>query len=84
MKMIHRIIQEATGAPAGECAILENIMREEIFHSTLDWQSREQLIAGAQQAQQRLEADRDWHVLAWQCRKKILQQMQAGTNPAAN
>lgn len=84
MKMIHRIIQEATGAPAGECAILENIMREEIFHSTLDWQSWEQLKAGAQQAQQRLESDREWYVQTWQYRQKILQQMQAGTNLAAN
>ena len=84
MKAIHRIIQEATEAPAGEWALLENIMREEIFHSTLDWQSREQLKAGAQHAQQRLESDREWYVLTWQYRQKILQQMQAGTNPAAN
>jgi hypothetical protein len=40
----------ATGAPESILAILENLMREEIFHSTLDWQSQEQLDEGARQA----------------------------------
>ena len=43
-------IAEATGAPDTILPILENIMREEVFHSTLDWQSDEQFTAGARQA----------------------------------
>ena len=45
------IISEATGHTDRE--ILDNIedcMRHTIFHSTLDWQTREQLHEGARQA----------------------------------
>lgn len=44
------MIAEATGAPDHLLATLENLMRAEIFHSTLDWQSGEQLAEGARQA----------------------------------
>ena len=84
MNPLHQLIHEATGAAAVDVPCLENIMREEIFHSTLDWQTREQLADGAQQAQQRLEADREWYDLEWQCRKKIFQQMRAQPKIVAN
>ena len=44
------LIAAATGAPDVHLATLENIMREEIFHSTLDWQSAEQFADGAREA----------------------------------
>jgi hypothetical protein len=44
------LIAAATGAPTSKLAILENIMRDEIFHSTLDWQTADQLAAAARQA----------------------------------
>ena len=47
---IHRLIQDATHAPARDLAQIENIMRDDIFHSTLDWQTRDQLSAAARQA----------------------------------
>ena len=84
LNALHRLIREATGAAIADLAHIENIMREEIFHSTLDWQTREQLAAGAQQAQQRLEADREGYDLAWQCREKIFQQMRAQPRNATN
>ncbi|MEX2580475.1 MAG: hypothetical protein WD342_15560 [Verrucomicrobiales bacterium] len=43
-------IAEATGAPFEILAILERIMREEVFHSTLDWQTATQFRAGARKA----------------------------------
>jgi hypothetical protein len=43
-------IAAATGAPTGKLALLENLMRDEIFHSTLDWQSAEELAEGARKA----------------------------------
>ena len=43
-------IAEATGAPDNLLPILENIMRDEVFHSTLDWQDDEQFTAGARRA----------------------------------
>lgn len=44
------LIAEATGAPESKLALLEELMRTEIFHSTLDWQSAAQLANGARQA----------------------------------
>lgn len=44
------IIAAATGAPESRLALLENLMRDEIFHSTLDWQTAEELAAGARKA----------------------------------
>ena len=44
------LIAAATGAPQSRLALLEELMREEIFHSTLDWQSEEELAAGARKA----------------------------------
>jgi len=43
-------IAAATGAADELLPILENIMRDEVFHSTLDWQSARQLRSGARQA----------------------------------
>jgi hypothetical protein len=44
------LIAAATGAPEERLALLENLMRDEIFHSTLDWQSAEELAEGARRA----------------------------------
>lgn len=55
---LHRLIQNVTHAPARDLAQIENLMRNEIFHSTLDWQTREQLSEAARQAFVRLNEDR--------------------------
>ena len=44
------LIAAATGVPQSRLALLENLMRDEIFHSTLDWQSAEELADGARKA----------------------------------
>lgn len=44
------LIQTATGAPAKLWPTLERIMRRDVFHSTLDWQSQEEFTRGARQA----------------------------------
>ena len=59
MNPCHHLIQRATGAPARDLALVENIMRDDIFHSTLDWQTREQLTAAARQAFALLQSNRD-------------------------
>ncbi len=56
---LRRLIQRATGAPAADLALIENIMRDDIFHSTLDWQTREQLTDAARQAFTLLQNNRD-------------------------
>ena len=44
------IIKEATNCKNEELGSIEDIMRETIFHSTLDWQSKKQLVKGAKEA----------------------------------
>jgi outer membrane receptor for ferrienterochelin and colicin len=46
-----QIIHEATGITrADDLEEIEDVMRQHIFHSTLDWQTREQLSAAAIEA----------------------------------
>ena len=44
------LIADATGASTSRLALLENLMRDKIFHSTLDWQSAEELAERARRA----------------------------------
>jgi len=50
---------EQLGCRSADAAMVENIMRNEVFHSTLDWQSAAQLQRGAHEAWAILEADRE-------------------------
>ena len=58
---LRQLIQRATGAPASDLAMIENIMRDDIFHSTLDWQTSEQLSSAARQAFRLLDENRDMY-----------------------
>lgn len=44
------MIQQATGAADELLPVLERIMREDVFHSTLDWQTRSEFNRGAKKA----------------------------------
>ena len=58
MSYYSRFITEATGVTdKAQLAQIEESMREDIFHSTLDWQSAEQLRDGAKAAVFLLESD---------------------------
>jgi hypothetical protein len=51
LRFYHQVISTATGIVAVEALkAIEDTMRHEIFHSTLDWQTRAQLERGARQA----------------------------------
>ena len=52
------LIIEATGINEKEAGYVEEIMRDDIFHSTLDWQSRAQFVRGAREAVEMLKAYR--------------------------
>lgn len=65
-------IQDATQAPEEILPILERIMRDEIFHSTLDWQTARQFNAAARkahkmyrEAQYYYDADHALHAARW-------------------
>lgn len=65
---LYHLIRDATGAPNKDLGRIESIMRDEIFHSTLDWQNREQLVSAARKAHVRLNQDRDLYDLDHDCR----------------
>jgi hypothetical protein len=44
------LIQQTTNCRPEEAPVIENIMRTEIFHSTLDWQSMDDLQRAAMEA----------------------------------
>lgn len=52
------LIIEATGIGEKDARFVEEIMREDVFHSTLDWQSRAQFVRGAREAVELLNAYR--------------------------
>jgi hypothetical protein len=56
------MIQEFTNAAIDELPILENIMRNEVFHSTLDWQTRAQFRTGAKKALKLFQEDREFYL----------------------
>lgn len=43
MSEYREIIRQATGCDSARAAEVEDVMRNVIFHSTLDWQTREEL-----------------------------------------
>ena len=55
------LIHEVTGASRDLLPVLEEIMRTEIFHSTLDWQSDEELCHGARKAFSLYQAHRAFY-----------------------
>lgn len=55
MNIYHRTIAEATKrTDPGQLYLIEDCMRRDIFHSTLDWQTKAQLVAGARKAERLL------------------------------
>ena len=53
MTFYEKLISEATGETSARAiAAIEDCMRHVIFHSTLDWQTKEQLEQGAREAKQ--------------------------------
>ena len=46
-----QLIMETLGCDEAHAQAIEEIMRQDIFHSTLDWQTREQLEEAAREAE---------------------------------
>ncbi len=54
-----QMIIEDTGCQPFDATMIEDIMRNEVFHSTLDWQSRAQFRQGARKAAEILKQNRE-------------------------
>ncbi|MHB2025100.1 MAG: hypothetical protein ACYCPQ_00470 [Elusimicrobiota bacterium] len=64
MSFYQDLIIKATGVNKKDAGYVEDIMREDIFHSTLDWQSRARFVRGAREAVEMLKAYRADPMLA--------------------
>jgi hypothetical protein len=67
---MHQRITQATGIAPEHAHLIECIMREEVFHSTLDWQTADQIRDAAREAHRIFESDQD-HYLAWDAYKRL-------------
>jgi 2-phospho-L-lactate guanylyltransferase (CobY/MobA/RfbA family) len=47
MSHCQQVISRSTNCSEAEAAQIEEVMRNVIFHSTLDWQTREELVEAA-------------------------------------
>jgi hypothetical protein len=73
------MIYEATGAPPQIAPTLERIMREDIFHSTLDWQTREEFDTGALEAHAQYQSAPAYYNSVTLLLKLVYQRMKAET-----
>ncbi|MEQ1853266.1 MAG: hypothetical protein ABMA01_16935 [Chthoniobacteraceae bacterium] len=73
------LIFAATGASAEDLPKIETIMREEIFHSTLDWQTETQFTKGAIQAYRLLRANRALYEMHFSHSKAVFEEARAET-----
>jgi hypothetical protein len=76
---LRQIIQRTTGAPARDLSLIENIMRDDIFHSTLDWQTREQLVNAARHAFTRLNDNLDLYEFGRARAMAVFRQLRAAS-----
>jgi hypothetical protein len=77
-----RFIIEELSCNEEDAAIIEDLMREHVFHSTLDWQSEAQLRRGAREAWAILEEDRDFFVEHYRERRALFAEMKAKESAA--
>ena len=70
-------IMEVTGCSAGDAVMIEHIMREEIFHSTLDWQTAAQFNRAARKAAKILAANRDIYEECFRLTREAYERMRA-------
>ena len=72
MSYYEQMIIEATGCPPEEAPKVETVLRSDVFHSTLDWQSGAELRRGARKAWQLLNEDRrDYEEYFQECRASM-------------
>lgn len=60
-----------------EAVIIEDLMRSQVFHSTLDWVSERQFNKGACEAQRIFKNDRDFFLQAYAERRALFHRWKA-------
>lgn len=70
-------IVKVTGCSPEDAVMIEYIMREEIFHSTLDWQTAAQFNRAARRAAKMLAADREVYEELFRLGREAFRRLQA-------
>ena len=85
MNSIEKLIESVTGVHPGLGPVIERIMREDIFHGPLDWQSFDELTMAAKEALAIYEADKEFHDADTHFRKarwnRVLAEREATEHP---
>jgi hypothetical protein len=66
------------GCTPQDAVMVEDIMRRFVFHSTLDWQSREELDRGEEEARAMLEEDREMFEADFAARRRMVTNLRDG------
>ena len=83
MSSYREMILEDTGCTTGDAGLIEHIMREDVFHSTLDWQTRAELRRAACKAAKMLAKNRDLYEQEWAQTRAVFEQMRAAAGSKA-
>ena len=83
MSSYRAMILEDTGCTTGDAGLIEHIMREDVFHSTLDWQTRAELRRAARRAATILAQNRDLYEQERAQTQAIFEEMRAGARSTA-
>jgi hypothetical protein len=82
MGTYQEMIIEDTGCAPGDAGMIEHIMREDIFHGTLDWQSRSEFRRAARTAAAILAEDWPLYEEFFAKTRAVFDQMKASQQPA--
>jgi hypothetical protein len=75
------MILEDTGCTTEDAGLIEHIMREDVFHSTLDWQSRAELRRAAHRAANMLAQNRDLYERERAQTLAVFEEMRSAARP---
>ena len=79
MSSYQQAIIEDTGCTPSDASMIEHIMREDIFHSTLDWQTRAELRRAARKAAKILAKDRPLYEGYFAKTRAVIEEMRHST-----
>ena len=78
MSAYSKDINEILSCTPADAEMIEDIMRNEVFHSTLDWQTEAQFSDGAKQAHTIFEANRSQFEEYYQTSNEVLEELRSG------
>ena len=79
-----QVVDTTLGVEVAAPGLIEELMRNEVFHSTLDWQSAKQLEGGARKAKAIFEDDREFFLQVYAERRALFRKERREAEAAKN